>query len=128
MSAEGLQAIGRHQAHLSRNTETAEDVGPRHGKPVVLIIATQRMYDDDHKLYCADNCVWFTERVPVRYLGFALTPVETQDSGATTFTLSKTKQFLGFGNQFPSPLFWVSVSSFSGAQFPSVRSASSSRV
>lgn len=39
----GLQKMGRHQVHLSRDVDTAFKVGKRHGKPVILEIEAGRM-------------------------------------------------------------------------------------
>ncbi|MEP2473669.1 MAG: RNA 2'-phosphotransferase [Paracoccaceae bacterium] len=53
--------------------DTAERVGQRHGKPVVLRVEAQRMFEDGFQFYCADNGVWLTDKVPPFYLGFGKT-------------------------------------------------------
>ncbi len=68
--AEGLKAGRRQHVHLSLNEETATKVGSRHGKPVVLRIATGRMHADGFAFWQADNGVWLTDHVPPAYLGF----------------------------------------------------------
>ena len=68
--AHGLVPQRRRQVHLSPNPETAEKVGRRHGKPVVLRVETAQMHEDGHLFYRADNGVWLTDHVPARYLGF----------------------------------------------------------
>lgn len=68
--AEGLKAGRRQHVHLSLNEETAIKVGSRHGKPVVLRIATGRMHADGFSFWKADNGVWLTDHVPPAYLGF----------------------------------------------------------
>ena len=64
----GLQRMGRQHVHLSVETATAERVGSRHGRPVVLEVATDRMVASGHEFYVSDNGVWLTRVVPVRYL------------------------------------------------------------
>ncbi|MGR3679169.1 MAG: RNA 2'-phosphotransferase [Paracoccaceae bacterium] len=70
---DGLNAGRRRQVHLSTDPETAERVGQRHGKPVVLRVEAKRMFDNGFKFFCADNGVWLTDKVPASYLGFGQT-------------------------------------------------------
>lgn len=65
---EGLQKMNRHHVHLSSDRETAEIVGRRHGKPVILTIKAQAMTTAGHVFYQSDNGVWLTDFVPVAYL------------------------------------------------------------
>jgi putative RNA 2'-phosphotransferase len=67
---QGLIKGGRHHVHLSANTETAETVGRRYGKPVILRIESERMQRDGYIFFRSDNGVWLTESVPVRYIVF----------------------------------------------------------
>lgn len=71
--SDGLNPGRRHQVHLSLDPDTAERVGQRHGKPVVLRVEAQRMLEDGFLFYCADNGVWLTDKVPAVYLGFGKT-------------------------------------------------------
>lgn len=75
---QGLVPGKRKQVHLSLDPDTAEKVGRRHGRPVVLRIATRKMHEDGHLFYQADNGVWLTDHVPAKYLGFGQT--ETQST------------------------------------------------
>lgn len=68
--AEGLKPGRRQHVHLSVDPETATRVGQRHGKPVVLRIATGKMHEDGHQFWQADNGVWLTDHVAPDYLGF----------------------------------------------------------
>lgn len=68
--SEGLRPMGRRQVHLSVTPSVAEAVGRRHGKPVVLQIATLRMHEMGHLFFVADNGVWLTDIVPVGFLSF----------------------------------------------------------
>lgn len=65
---EGLKPMSRHDVHLSFNKTTAEKVGERHGKVVVLIIDTESMYKDGFQFQCTANNVWLTKAVPTKYI------------------------------------------------------------
>lgn len=65
---EGLKPGERHYVHLSEQVKTATEVGQRYGKPQVLIIAALLMHKEGFKFYLADNGVWLTESVPVRFI------------------------------------------------------------
>ena len=67
---DGLQPKGRSQVHLSNDTETAKQVGERHGKPVVLKVDAGRMHSNGFEFFRADNGVWLCDAVPPIYLGF----------------------------------------------------------
>jgi putative RNA 2'-phosphotransferase len=66
--AEGLKPGSRQKVHLSADQATARAVGRRHGKPVVLRIDTERMRDEGHEFWQAENAVWLTDSVPPRFL------------------------------------------------------------
>ena len=65
---EGLKPMGRLYVHLSKDVETAVNVGKRHGKPVVLKIHSGDMYRDGQAFYLSENGVWLTKKVDVKYL------------------------------------------------------------
>jgi len=65
----GLEARSRQHVHLSADRETAVAVGRRHGRPVVLVVASARMHADGFRFYQSANGVWLTDRVPVAYIG-----------------------------------------------------------
>lgn len=67
---EGLRPMSRQNVHLSIDVDTAENVGQRHGIPVVLNIASGKMADAGFKFFCADNGVWLTDLVPPEFLSF----------------------------------------------------------
>ncbi|WP_027172959.1 RNA 2'-phosphotransferase [Methylobacterium sp. 10] len=67
--AEGLKPGARNHVHLSSDAETARRVGARHGTPVVLTVAADRMWRDGIPFYRADNGVWLVGEVPPTYLG-----------------------------------------------------------
>ena len=65
---QGLIPGSRRQVLLSADRETATNVGARHGKPVVLVVAALRMHQDGFVFNRADNGVWLTGHVPAKYL------------------------------------------------------------
>ncbi len=64
----GLQKQKRHHVHLSCDVATANVVGQRHGKPVVLQIMAKQMFVDGFVFYKSKNGVWLTEEVPTKYI------------------------------------------------------------
>lgn len=67
ITQQGLIKGSRHHVHLSKDKETAHQVGSRHGVPVILAIASGQMQRDGFVFYCSDNGVWLTDHVPTRY-------------------------------------------------------------
>lgn len=65
---EGLKPGERHYVHLSEDEQTAITVGQRYGKPVVLKIEALRMYQQGFKFFQAENGVWLTEQVSIKFL------------------------------------------------------------
>lgn len=66
----GLLKQNRHHVHLSSDTETAEKVGLRYGKPIVLKIEAGKMSADGFEFYLSENGVWLTEKVDTKYIKF----------------------------------------------------------
>lgn len=66
--AEGIKKVSRQYVHLSATTETALQVGSRHGKPVLLTIHAQRMTAAGFLFYLSANGVWLTEEVPAEFV------------------------------------------------------------
>jgi putative RNA 2'-phosphotransferase len=64
----GLIPKTRLYVHLSSEYATAQNVGSRHGKPVVFKVDTERMAKDGHKFFLSKNGVWLTKSVPAEYL------------------------------------------------------------
>lgn len=67
---EGLRSMRRQHVHLSKDRQTAENVGGRHGKAVVLTVRAGEMSRQKHKFYLSENGVWLAEAVPVEFLEF----------------------------------------------------------
>ena len=64
----GLKKMNRQHVHLSEDIKTAENVGSRRGKPIVLRIWAAEMKQDGHTFYQSKNGVWLTEDVPHVYI------------------------------------------------------------
>lgn len=64
----GLLPQRRHHVHLSKDVETAKQVGSRHGKVVVLELDCQAMIADGVVFYLADNDVYLVDKVDAKYL------------------------------------------------------------
>lgn len=64
----GLIPKSRLYVHLSKDKDTAENVGKRHGEPVLYEIDTEKMVKNGYKFYVSKNNVWLTKVVPKEYL------------------------------------------------------------
>jgi RNA:NAD 2'-phosphotransferase (TPT1/KptA family)/5'(3')-deoxyribonucleotidase len=97
---QGINKGNRLYVHLSETSETAVNVGKRHGKPVVLVIDAKRMAEDGHKFFLSRNGVWLTDYVDVKYLNGVLNMedcfvterndhqlVDSYDSGTNTLDI-----------------------------------------
>lgn len=58
----------RTHVHLSKDIETAMNVGSRHGKPVILEIDAVRMLEDGFIFYESKNGVILIDQVPSKYI------------------------------------------------------------
>ena len=67
---EGLQKMSRQQVHLSKDSETATNVGSRRGVPQILTVRSGEMFKDGFKFYLSENNVWLTDEVPAKYIEF----------------------------------------------------------
>ncbi len=67
INQQGLQKRNRHHVHLSADKATAENVGGRHGKVVILAVAAGAMHRAGFEFYCSENKVWLTDHVPPSY-------------------------------------------------------------
>lgn len=65
---DGLLPMQRHHVHLSADVSTAQRVGARHGKPLVLTVSALEMHHQGHRFYCSSNGVWLCDRIPPTYL------------------------------------------------------------
>jgi putative RNA 2'-phosphotransferase len=67
---QGLLKRSRNHVHLSADIETANKVGARRGKPVILTIHANAMHQSGHAFYLSANGVWLTDAVPVSFIEF----------------------------------------------------------
>jgi putative RNA 2'-phosphotransferase len=68
--AVGLRPGDRQYVHLSRDLETATQVGRRRGRPVILAIRAREMHAAGMAFCLSANGVWLTERVPAPFIQF----------------------------------------------------------
>lgn len=64
----GLSKMSRHHVHLSSDITTAQNVGARGGRPVVLVVDAIAMHKNGYIFYCSDNGVWLVDNIPPKYL------------------------------------------------------------
>lgn len=67
IKTEGIKPMTRQYVHLSKDLETAEKVGTRHGELKIITINTKKMYEDGIKFYLSENGVWLTDYVNPKY-------------------------------------------------------------
>ena len=68
INKQGLIPKSRLYVHLSKDIETATNVGNRHGEPFVYKVKAKDMYNDGYKFFLSKNGIWLTKEVPVCYL------------------------------------------------------------
>lgn len=66
----GLKPMKRHHVHLSKDKETAEKVGSRRGKAIILEIDAMKMQDEGFKFYVSENGVYLADFIPKKYIKF----------------------------------------------------------
>lgn len=65
----GLEKRQRNHVHLSKDIETAEIVGKRHGGNLIILeIDCKQMYEDGIVFYMSENGVYLTEKVDKKYI------------------------------------------------------------
>lgn len=67
----GIRSMSRLYVHLSKDMDTAVNVGKRHGKPVVFRINTKKMKEDGVRFFLSENGVWLTDYVAPEYISMA---------------------------------------------------------
>ncbi len=68
INTEGLKPKSRLYVHLSKDIDTAINVGKRHGKPVVYKISAGEMHRQGYRFYLSENGVWLTKIVPANFI------------------------------------------------------------
>jgi putative RNA 2'-phosphotransferase len=69
--SQGLLKGKRHHVHLSVDTTTAQKVGDRRGKSVVLTVQAGAMHRAGHAFFISANGVWLVDHVPPQFIGLA---------------------------------------------------------
>lgn len=64
----GIKKMNRLHVHLSKDIETAKNVGKRHGQPIVLVIDTKAMVEDGYVFYFSNNGVWLCNDIDYKYI------------------------------------------------------------
>ena len=64
----GIRKMSRLYVHLSKDINTAFDVGKRHGAAVVLVVDTKKMHEDGFVFRLSDNNVWQSDDIPWKYV------------------------------------------------------------
>lgn len=64
----GIRKMNRLYVHLSKDIQTAINVGKRHGQPIVLVIDTKKMLRDGYKFYYSYNGVWLCDDIAYSYV------------------------------------------------------------
>lgn len=62
INKQGLIPKSRLYVHLSKDIETATNVGNRHGEPFVYKVKAKDMYNDGYKFFLSQNGVWLTKK------------------------------------------------------------------
>jgi putative RNA 2'-phosphotransferase len=66
----GLTSRKRQFVHLSRDRQTAYEVGNRHGKPEILVIEAKKMHQKGYRFFRTPASIWLTEWVPPEMIRF----------------------------------------------------------
>lgn len=64
----GIEKRSRQDVHLSIDEKTAKKVGERHGKPIILRVKAEEMYNQGYEFRLSDNKVWLTNVVPPNFI------------------------------------------------------------
>jgi putative RNA 2'-phosphotransferase len=67
---DGLRKGNRQYVHLSKDRETAKNVGNRRGNAIILEIQAEKMISEGFLFYLSENKVWLTDFVPAKYINF----------------------------------------------------------
>lgn len=65
---QGLIPKSRLYVHLSKDRETASEVGKRHGELILYCVKSREMSQDNFDFYFSENGVWLADEVPPKYL------------------------------------------------------------
>ena len=108
---QGLLKGSRHHVHLSFDEETANKVGSRRGRPVLLHVWASRMHKANFAFYITPNNVWLTEHVPAEFLFYAL----GDEYGC--FSNFSPHPFKLRGKRWPTSEHYFQAHKFAGTQY-----------
>jgi len=67
----GLLKMDRQHVHLTKDEDTAQQVGLRYSKTIgnlwLITVNAKKMHEDGYKFYVTNNNVWLTDIVPSKY-------------------------------------------------------------
>ncbi|NIK93520.1 RNA 2'-phosphotransferase [Mangrovimonas sp. CR14] len=66
----GLKKMSRQYVHLSKDKDTATNVGLRRGKPLILSVRALEMCNKGYQFFKSENGVWLTDEVPTAFIDF----------------------------------------------------------
>ena len=66
----GIVKGSRQHVHLSKDIETATNVGNRRGEAIILKVKSKQMFLDGHNFYLSKNGVWLADFIPCQYIEF----------------------------------------------------------
>lgn len=61
-----IKSMSRRYVHLSKDYDTAINVGSRHGKPVVLAIKKSDLVNNGNSIFLSEDGVYLTETIPYK--------------------------------------------------------------
>lgn len=65
----GLLKGKRNHVHLSKDEETAQKVGARHGKNIVILkVKTAEMHEKGFAFFLSENGIWLSDHVPSEFI------------------------------------------------------------
>ena len=59
--------MGRNKVHLSKDLDTASNVGSRHGDLKIIVIDAIKLHDDGYKFQVSNNNVILADNIPTKY-------------------------------------------------------------
>lgn len=67
---EGIRPGSRNFVHLSSTKKEAQNVGSRHGSPVILFVDAEKMTRHEYMFYQSESepSIWLTKKVPAQHI------------------------------------------------------------
>lgn len=103
ITQDGISKMNRHHVHLTDNVLVAIDSGRRKGKPVVLVIDTKRMVNDNIPFFVSLNGIFFTDHVDTKYIRVVNCDSSTPCAGIIVINPTNKKCLLVKANEWGFP-------------------------